>query len=129
LCSLPAKKFDFTRGAQPQQLLKTLRETATLSSISQILNTHNIRRGAASNVTQLRPRRTIELAAQALDHSGASFAKGITGKYVGYETKSTFGNRLRIESSDHFGLQNVDTRNLPSTGKRRKWRVRKSMSF
>jgi hypothetical protein len=120
LCSLPAHKFDFARGAKPQQLLDTLREAATLSGIGQILITHDIRRGAASDATQLRPRRTMELAAQALDHSGASFAKGITGKYAGYETKSTFGDRLRVEPSDHFGLQNIDTRSLPSTGKRRK---------
>jgi predicted small metal-binding protein len=119
LCSLALRKFDYSKGAKTQQLLETLNEAATLSGISRRLVTHDIRRGAAADAVQIRPTRTMELAAQALGHTSSSAARGITAKYAGHNTKSTLSDRLHLDSSDSFGLDPVDVRTSTIQKKRK----------
>ncbi|CAO2652010.1 Nn.00g002930.m01.CDS01 [Neocucurbitaria sp. VM-36] len=100
LCALTARKFDYDKGAQTQQLLETLNEAAILSGISQRLVTHDIRRGAAADAAQLRPSRNMVLAAEALDHTNAAVARE---------------SRRNI-----FGLQTIDARRTGASQKKRK---------
>ncbi|KAH4319368.1 hypothetical protein HBI00_251520, partial [Parastagonospora nodorum] len=119
LCALKHRKFQYDKGASTQLLRETLNEAAQLSGITQRLVTHDIRRGAALEASQLPPRRNMEGAAEALGHSNFALMSGVTAKYVGHNTRSTLADRISVYANNDFGLAVAEDRIETTLNKRK----------
>lgn len=98
--------LDFTRPATEVQLLKSLRFGCELIGMTDLPVTHDIRRGAASDIAHLPERvrgASTEDAARMLNHTASARDRGVTTAYIGTVHEDTWKRRLESNHIDEFG--------------------------
>ncbi|KAK7890241.1 hypothetical protein LTR67_008126 [Exophiala xenobiotica] len=106
------ERFDFFKPAGIDQQCRFLRRAAGLIDMMQLPVTHDLRRGAAADISSLKPSTNPEGVLRDLGHTHGVLNKEVTDKYVGRLKGDSWAARLDDSanaSDDPFGVQFVPT--------------------
>jgi hypothetical protein len=101
------ERFDFFKPAGIDQQCRFLRRAAGLIGMMQLPVSHDIRRGAAADISSLESSTNPEGVRRSLGHTHTAVDKGVTDKYVGRLKGDSWAARLddSVEADDPFGPQ------------------------
>jgi hypothetical protein len=102
-----SQRLDFNRPARIEQQRRSLCDAADLIGMTQVPITHDIRRGAASDIYHLDATTgDTNSVRRTLGHSMAAMNKGTTDDYIGRSRGDSWGARLNADKdADPFGVQ------------------------
>lgn len=100
------------------QLQDTLNKAATVCGLTTHLRSHDIRRGAAAEISRLPTKRSLANASDLLDHTTKDIE--LTRWSVGPLRASTYGESLALPEDDPFALKTLDPDVLPAQKRRRR---------
>ena len=106
------ERLDFAKPARADQQGRFLRRAANLVGMMQLPVSHDLRRGAAADVSSLKQSTNLEGARRSLGHTQAAKGKGITEGYVGRSKGDSWAARIDNSinaSEDPFGVQLAPT--------------------
>jgi hypothetical protein len=102
-----SQRLEFNRPARIDQQRWSLCDAADLIGMAQVPVTHDIRRGAASDIFHLQTDAgDTNSVRRTLSHSMAAMNRGMTDEYIGRSRGDSWGARLNAEKvADLFGVQ------------------------
>ncbi|KAK5234661.1 hypothetical protein LTR47_004104 [Exophiala xenobiotica] len=101
------ERLDFFKPAKVDQQRRFLRRAAGLTGMPQLPVSHDIRRGAAADISSLESSTNPEGVRRSLSHTPTAVDKGVTDKYAGRLKGDSWAARLddSVEADDPFGPQ------------------------
>lgn len=105
--------LDFSKPAPSGQQLIVVRRAAELIGMLDVPIAHDLRRGAAADLSQVKLSSSTDAVAKVLTHTATSMNKGLTASYMGRLKQDTWADRVQKPSvksanatvdGDAFGL-------------------------
>ncbi|KFZ23385.1 hypothetical protein V502_02138 [Pseudogymnoascus sp. VKM F-4520 (FW-2644)] len=107
LCSFKGHWVDVDKPANTHQPKLLIRGEGLNAGLLAPIRAHDVRRGAARDIAHL-PERSMGLAtgmvADAMGHTEATRAAGVTKRYVGYTRTDNWAQRVDARFNDPFGV-------------------------